>query len=174
VHLIIIFFVPLVLFVVACISIGLAVMTRGCVGVAERVATSTVRSNAALGWSVVAILAFTLLPMHERDEVHLVPLGDVIEAFTPPLQKTLLLQVASNVVLFMPLGAALRLREFSIRKTSLTACALSTAVEVTQLLLVSGRTAAVDDVLLNTLGAVLGSALVSLWVLPLKRTSVGG
>jgi glycopeptide antibiotics resistance protein len=42
--------------------------------------------------------------------------------------------------------------------------ALSVTVEFLQLLLVPGRTTAIDDVLLNTLGAVLGQALFCRYV----------
>ena len=72
-----------------------------------------------------------------------------------------LLESVANILLFLPFGASLGLRGFSIRKTALYGFVLSAAVEGAQLLFVSGRTTSLDDVLLNSLGAVLGGALVS-------------
>jgi glycopeptide antibiotics resistance protein len=130
----------------------------------------TVASNVALVSSVAAIVALTLTPIRHRitggaHEVQLLPLGDIVESIRAP-DTGLLLEEASNMLLFVPLGAALKLRGFGIVMTALTAMTLSGSVEIVQLLLVSGRTTSVDDVLLNTLGAVLGCALVSLLLPP--------
>ena len=71
-----------------------------------------------------------------------------------------LLEAGANVLLFLPFGAALALRGFSIGKTVLYGFVLSAAVEGAQLLFVSGRWTSADDVLLNSLGAVLGQVLL--------------
>lgn len=159
------FFVPFVFLVVAGVAIGLAVSAR------RRVLTNGGRVgfqpdslNVALVASVAAILALTLTPMDGAHEVQLLPLGDLVEAFVPPVDKTLLLGTASNVLLFLPFGAALRLRGFSIGRTALYGFVLSALVESAQLLFVSGRTTSVDDLLLNILGAVFGHALQWRWV----------
>jgi len=73
----------------------------------------------------------------------------------------LLLEAAANVLLFVPFGAALGLRDFSIGRTAGCGLALSAAVEGAQWLLIPGRTTSLDDVLLNTLGAVVGHALLT-------------
>ena len=130
----------------------------------------TVASNVALVTSVAAILALTLTPIRHRitggaHELQLLPLGDIVESIRA-LDTRLLLGEASNMLLFLPLGAALKLRGFGIGATALTAMTLSGGVEIAQLLFISGRTTSVDDVLLNTLGAVLGCSLVSLRVPP--------
>ena len=76
--------------------------------------------------------------------------------------------MVANALLFLPLGAALSLLDFRLRTTVLIAFSVSALIEITQLF-VPGRTTAVDDVLLNTLGALLGHALVSAWPLGKQR-----
>ncbi len=117
-------------------------------------------SNAALAASIALILLVTLTPTHAHHELHLRPLHDVFAAFDPSLDLVRLVGVIGNVVLFAPLGAALRSRGTELRWAVLAGLALSTAVEVAQLV-VPGRTTSVDDVLLNTLGVVAGYLLAA-------------
>ncbi len=71
-----------------------------------------------------------------------------------------------NVALFVPLGALLPFlaRVSSVRTAALIGFLLSLLVEVVQFVLVisvtSGRVADVDDLIANTIGAVLGFALL--------------
>lgn len=114
--------------------------------------------------SLAAILAFTLVPRDADDEVDLIPLQELVEAIgasdaTRVLE--LLVESAGNILLFAPLGIALALRGVSRAKTAVVAATLAAAVEIAQLFVVSGRTASVDDVALNTLGAVLGHVLLT-------------
>jgi glycopeptide antibiotics resistance protein len=115
----------------------------------------------ALLTSVAAILVLTLSPIDDDSDVELLPLNDIGEALTPPFDTARLLTETANILLFVPLGIVLGLRGFPIGKTAVVALALSAAVEFAQLLVVSGRTTSVDDVLLNTLGAVLGHVCLS-------------
>ena len=82
---------------------------------------SRITPNLALGLSVVAILTLTLFPAHERREIHLIPLGDIVDAFGPPIDRSRLLGMIGNVFLFLPLGAALRWKNVSLRKAALAA-----------------------------------------------------
>jgi glycopeptide antibiotics resistance protein len=91
-------------------------------------------------------------------------LNDIVEAFRQSDKQFLLgflLEATANILLFVPFGAALSLRGLSIGKTASYGFVLSAAVEGAQWLLVPGRTTSLDDVLLNTLGAVVGNALLS-------------
>jgi glycopeptide antibiotics resistance protein len=124
--------------------------------------------NVALLASLSAILAVTLGPTDDPHDVRLVPLSDIGDAFTPSLDGSLLLEDVLNILLFVPLGAALGLRGVSLGKSVLTALALSSGVELAQAIIVTGRTTSVDDVLLNTLGVVVGHA-VSALVVPILR-----
>ena len=96
-------------------------------------------------------------------DVDLLPFRDVIDALQSPTELSALGGEVSNILLFVPLGATLALRGLPIGKTAISAFALSAAVELSQLLYVSGRTASVDDLVLNTLGAVLGHVMLSSW-----------
>jgi glycopeptide antibiotics resistance protein len=112
-------------------------------------------SNAALAAALAAILLVTLTPTHARHEVHLRPLQDVLAAFDPTLHLLRLLGVVGNVLLFFPLGVVLQARGVGRTRTIVFGLILSTAIELTQLV-VPGRTTSVDDVLLNTLGVWSG------------------
>ena len=112
------------------------------------------------------IFAFTLLPKEGPDEVELVPLSDVAHATWEANGAYFLhavLEVAGNVLLFMPLGAALNGRGVGVRNAAVTGLLLSTAIELVQLVAVPGRTASLDDVVLNMLGTVLGHGVFSRW-----------
>ncbi len=115
---------------------------------------------------MAAIFAFTLVPTPADNDVELVPLGDLVEAVGRSDLGRLaghVLESAANVLLFMPFGAALALRGLPLPKSAGYGLALSVGIEAAQLLVVSGRTTSVDDVLLNTLGAALGHVLLSRW-----------
>jgi glycopeptide antibiotics resistance protein len=119
--------------------------------------------NIALLTSLGLIAAVTLTPTGGDRVIELSELGDLIEALRRSDEAFLLsslLEAAANVLLFVPFGAALGLRGFSIGRTARFGFVLSVAVESAQWLLVPGRTTSLDDVLLNTLGAMLGHALL--------------
>jgi glycopeptide antibiotics resistance protein len=122
--------------------------------------------NAALVASVVAILAFTLVPTAADNDVELFPFADLVDAIRDSDAGALaevVLEGTANVLLFIPFGAALAFRGVGLGRAACYGLALSLAVEAAQYVLISGRTAAVDDVLLNGLGAVLGHVLLSSW-----------
>ena len=88
------------------------------------------------------------------------PLADLREA-VGERDLALLLKSFANVLLFVPFGAALGLYDVSLRAALLAGAVLSGAVEVVQFVVVPGRTSSVDDLVLNTVGTVLGYLLVS-------------
>jgi glycopeptide antibiotics resistance protein len=156
--------------VVAGVALGVAVATRRGGGNREwRAKTQSLAVDVALISSVAAILAITWIPMGGPDEVELLPFADIAEALMPPVDTSLLLGAAYNILLFLPFGAALRLRGFRLAKTVLSGLALSAAVEASQLLFISGRTTSIDDLVLNAMGAVLGYVLLSPWPLPVRK-----
>lgn len=117
-------------------------------------------SNLVLVASVTAIVVVTLLPAPGDNVVRLWPFDDIGEAFLEP-DRVLLLETAANILLFVPFGAALSLRGFAIGKTALSGLLLSAIVESAQLLFISGRTTSLDDLLLNTVGAMVGYAVLA-------------
>jgi hypothetical protein len=74
-----------------------------------------------------------------------------------------LLDVLLNVLLFIPLGAGLRLLGRSWRQAVLLGAALSLAIETAQYLGIPGRDASLGDLITNTLGAGLGAMLAANW-----------
>ncbi len=159
------FSVPLALTLGAALALVVAVVGRRPHprSPAWRVASRPFWVDLALVASVAGIVTLTLNPKSVHNGVQLVPFREVIHAFETPVDWSTLLATVANVVLFMPLGAALNMRRLTLGKTALLALALTICVEGAQLLFVSGRTTSVDDVVLNTLGAVLGHALLLGW-----------
>lgn len=120
--------------------------------------------NAALLGSVALIVALTLTSPGGDNVVEVTELDEIVDALRRSDKVFLvdfLLEAGANVLLFLPFGASLGLRGFSMGKTALYGFLLSTAVEGAQLLFISGRWTSADDVLLNSLGAVLGQVLLS-------------
>jgi len=75
-----------------------------------------------------------------------------------------LIEFASNVVMFVPLGALAALsRPRGGDRVALAACfGLSASAELVQWLVLPNRTGDLRDVLANTVGAAIGIALVAL------------
>jgi hypothetical protein len=74
-----------------------------------------------------------------------------------------------NVFLFVPLGAGLYLSGVNGLRAVAIACALSMAVELTQLFVIPGRDATLGDVIMNTIGASLGFLVAlksKVWLTP--------
>jgi len=113
----------------------------------------------ALTFSVVAIVAATLLPGNAIDPGRMPPpwclaCGDLW-----------LTDVVSNVVLFMPLGAALAWKRSTPQMAWLVATALGALLSLTVESLQSmgippGRSSAVADILSNSTGTAVGFAVV--------------
>lgn len=128
----------------------------------------------------VAQWSYTLVPIPQGPYrcmgVQLTPfqfVDDIREGPRSPLRNMAFLQAAFNVVLFLPLGFFLRLatrRGFVV--ATLVGGAVSLAIELTQVTGIWGmfdcpyRVFDVDDLLLNTSGALIGS-LVSIPILTL-------
>lgn len=151
---------PVGLYTVAAVSLGVAIAARRRDG--------TARSRRALGIalasSLAAIAAVTLFPDGGPGKLQLIPLVHIIRGLEPPFQMNdVPLDVTANLGLFLPVGATLCLLGLRRRTTVITAVCLSTSIEIAQLF-IPGRESSVDDVLLNTLGALLGAKLVSRFV----------
>lgn len=97
-------------------------------------------------------------------DLKLVPFADLVRALLNADRSTrgALIELLANVVLFVPFGLTLKLRfpALSLGRVAAISFALSFVIETLQLLLASGRVANVTDVLTNTLGGVLGAALL--------------
>ena len=122
--------------------------------------------TAALIASIAVIVALTLVPTASDNDLELVPFGDLADALASSDVGRVLevaLESAANILLFVPLGAALAYAGFRAGRAACVGISLSVGIEIAQLLLIPGRTTAVDDVILNALGLMLGYAAVSRW-----------
>ena len=122
--------------------------------------------TAALIASIAVILALTLVPRASDNDLELVPFGDLADAVADSDDGRVLdvvFESLANILLFAPLGAALAYAGFRAAQAACIGIALSVGIEIAQLVLIPGRTAAVDDVILNVLGLILGYAAVSRW-----------
>jgi len=128
------------------------------------------RRYAWLWWTLAGAVAAWLLWMTLRPNPNvaadLAPL--TASAAERGLSAHLLIDLAGNVAVFIPLGAtlSLALAEKPVARrlalTTLIGAGLSLCIELTQIAL-SSRVAAPDDWLLNTIGTAIG-ALVGCWV----------
>lgn len=120
--------------------------------------------------SYVVIFAFS---MHGFDSpgstwwmVNVVPLRTILELARPEHATQALRQLAGNVLVFVPFGLLLPILWVRSRRVSqllFAAVLASLAIEILQLTLrlagVISRSIDIDDVILNTLGALLGWAV---------------
>jgi glycopeptide antibiotics resistance protein len=130
--------------------------------------------DVAMALAVLGVATVTLLPVDPYHTglgwgVQLRPLASIIEVVTRSVDASVMVRiVVLNIVLFIPLGFVLGLRTGRWITAVGIAFAVSVAVETLQALLPLGRTANVDDVILNTLGGAVGAG-VALMVLRALR-----
>jgi len=131
---------------------------------------SRLSRSVALGVVVALILIATLTTREaigEEASLKVVPFVDLFRALAGNGSvRSAIAGLAANVLLFVPFGMALQLRypNLSIAKVAAIAFSLSFAIETMQLLLAAGRVANSTDVLMNTLGGVVGAVVVRLLV----------
>ncbi|GAA2796039.1 VanZ family protein [Saccharopolyspora taberi] len=125
------------------------------------------RSVAEVG-AVVGTLPWlwmVLTPRPGEPELALVPLRDLVDQlYGRPVAATV--QIAGNLLVLAAFGAFLPMRFAALsrpHRIAVAAAAVSLAIELLQYALRLGRVSSVDDVLLNTAGAVLSSLLTQRW-----------
>ncbi|GAA3442934.1 VanZ family protein [Planomonospora venezuelensis] len=98
--------------------------------------------------------------------VNLVPLVDLSDQLSLMSPGGAFVQVGGNLLVFAALGAMLPVRSprlASPGRVAAVAAAASLTVETLQYLLDLGRVSSVDDVILNTAGAVLAAFVTRRW-----------
>ncbi len=90
-----------------------------------------------------------------KREYNLIPLKATFEMVRGLSPIRLIENIAGNIILFVPFGVLLPLAFKVERSTIVYGCAASVLVEIIQLAFAMGA-ADIDDVILNTLGAVIG------------------
>ncbi|MFI5936083.1 VanZ family protein [Actinoplanes sp. NPDC051494] len=109
------------------------------------------------------VMLFT--PQPAGRSVDLIPLHDVPSWFSGD-PGTGIAQVGGNLLVLAAFGFFLPVRfaaAASLSRVFVLALATSTGVEVLQWVLAIGRVSSVDDILINTVGAVLAAALSRHW-----------
>jgi hypothetical protein len=127
-------------------------------------------SGLALAIAVGIVVALTLLTPRRPDEtlqVVLMPFQNLIDALDG--EGGLRLAVAEligNVLLFVPLGMALRWRYpwLGVARVTVAAMLISVAVETLQAVLATGRWATTTDVITNTVGGLVGAIAGGVWL----------
>lgn len=133
-------------------------------GESWRSATTTVGLNASAVLVALAVLGITLEPLAvgAPATANWVPFATIIDQATSQIDASVAFRnVGLNVVLFVPVGfvwtwAAVRSGR-SWATALLAGIGLSLLIELVQLLSPLGRAVDVDDVLLNSLGTLLGA-----------------
>ncbi|MFI7537386.1 VanZ family protein [Streptosporangium sp. NPDC049376] len=127
--------------------------------------TRTAAADVAMVAGTVPWIWMILTPRPALSTVSLVPLRDLAELFDSPA-VTVFVQVGGNLLVFAALGALLPTRVARLaslaRIAAVAACA-SCTVELLQYGLRLGRVSSVDDVLVNTAGAVLAAMVTRRW-----------
>ncbi|MFC4118656.1 VanZ family protein [Nonomuraea zeae] len=106
-----------------------------------------------------------LTPSSGQTGVSLVPFMDLADLAGAPWEAVLV-QVGGNLLVFAALGALLPVRSgamSSVARVAALSAAFSVLVEVLQYALRLGRFSSVDDVLLNTTGAVIAALITRRW-----------
>lgn len=110
----------------------------------------------------IAIVGFWSYQVAAPRSLNLIPFGDFLHVpddapWWSPIQFTF-----ANILLFLPLGVSvqLRFRHISVGNIALGAAALAALIEAWQWIFGTGRVTSTDDVIFNTLGAVLGALIV--------------
>ena len=91
------------------------------------------------------------------DEISFIPLKGIIEMLQDGITRHSFINIIGNVIMFMPVGFLLPLiytKVESCKKVVAIGFCISLLVEVSQLFLIRGTD--VDDLILNTLGTLLG------------------
>ena len=155
-----------VLAAVASVAASLPALQRG-----DARGAWTAVTRVLLAGAVLAVLVVTLTGGAAGTGVNLVPGEGIRTALRNANSELGLVNLVGNVVMFVPVGLLLPLATRLRFGGTVAACAaLSVLVECVQLTL--GRSLDVDDVLLNTLGGVVG-AVLGLGVLMLRRPGRG-
>ena len=116
-----------------------------------------VASAVLLVGGILAVLSTTLRGSSTpTGRVNLVPGASILELYSDDYRNAVE-NVVGNVLLFVPLGfLAIIVTRWRVAQVTLGAAVFSTCIEVTQLAL-GDRWVDIDDVLLNTAGALMGA-----------------
>ncbi|MEV7008312.1 VanZ family protein [Streptosporangium sp. NPDC051022] len=125
----------------------------------------TAAADVAMAVGTAPWIWMILTPAPVPSTVSLIPFRDLLLLLRGSAD-TLFVQVGGNLLVFAALGALLPVRSArfaSFTRVAGVAAAASCTVELLQYGLRLGRVSSVDDVLINTAGAVLAAAVTRRW-----------
>jgi glycopeptide antibiotics resistance protein len=122
-------------------------------------AAATVAARVLLGGAALSIAGLSL-GGGGAEGMNLIPGAGIRDMLDNVNQDLGLLNVFGNVLMYMPVGALLPLATTLSPRAAITACAaMSVTIEALQL--VTARSLDVDDVLLNTIGGLIGVSIAA-------------
>ncbi|WP_231595941.1 VanZ family protein [Bacillus sp. LK2] len=154
--------VPLFLIatVIVCTIAIVLVKKKGNETVAHK---NTIIMNIIFPLSIIAILLITVTPRHTGigiRTVNLIPFIGMYKLMTNYVDIMVPIKnILFNIILFMPFGFALLWKKhtkLSIYQVTMIGFVFSLLIEFTQYAFPSGRSSDIDDVILNTVGTLLG------------------
>lgn len=110
--------------------------------------------------TIVGMILVTLMPTgYSNDMVQLVPFESIMETWELATTRAIINSLLLNVMLFVPFGFFLYLLIRRELLTTVLACITSIVIEMMQYILPIGRVTNIDDVILNTIGGIIGMLL---------------
>lgn len=110
--------------------------------------------------TVVGMILVTLIPAgYPNDSLQLVPFDSIIETWELATTRAIINSLIMNVLLFVPFGFFLYLITRKEFLTTVAASLTSILIEALQFILPVGRVTNIDDVILNTIGGIIGMLL---------------
>ncbi|GAB3059417.1 VanZ family protein [Salinicoccus sesuvii] len=107
--------------------------------------------------TIIGILLVTLLPSSNPEKVtQFIPFYSILDTFEYATDYAIINSIGMNILLFVPFGLFMYLFTKNEFLTTIIACLFSIIIETLQYILPIGRITNIDDVILNTSGAILG------------------
>lgn len=107
--------------------------------------------------TIVGMILVTLMPTDYPNQlIQLIPFLSIMETLQFATLRGIVNSLVMNIILFVPFGFFLYIMTRRALLTTVFACLMSISIEVLQYVLPIGRISNVDDVILNTLGGIIG------------------
>ncbi|SDK35628.1 VanZ family protein [Lacicoccus qingdaonensis] len=107
--------------------------------------------------TIVGMILVTLMPTdYPNQMIQLVPFSSITETLEYATPRAIVNSLLMNIILFIPFGLFLYILTRKPFLTTVLACLMSISIEVLQYVLPIGRISNIDDVILNTLGGIIG------------------
>lgn len=107
--------------------------------------------------TIVGMILVTLMPTDYPNQlIQVVPFLSIMETLQFATPRAIVNSLVMNIILFVPFGFFLYILTRRPLMTTVLACLMSISIEVLQYMLPIGRISNVDDVILNTLGGIIG------------------